>query len=110
MAHFKKKQKNPATDEELIIRIRFPRKQDNEQFGFVTQLMGANQIKVRCEDGLERNCRIPGKLKKKVWIRDGDLVVVKVWDFQPIKGDIVWRYLPPQTNHLRRKGLLKNLE
>ena len=110
LAYFKKKRKNPATEEELIGRIRFPRKQDHEQLGFVIQLMGANQLRVKCEDGETRGCRIPGKLKKKVWIRDGDLVIVKVWDFQPIKGDVVWRYLPPQTNYLRRKGLLTKLE
>ena len=110
MAYFKKKKKTPLSEEELIGRIRFPRKADNEQLGFVIQLMGANQLRVKCEDGETRGCRIPGKLKKKVWIRDGDLVIVKVWDFQPIKGDVVWRYLPPQTNYLRRKGLLTKLE
>lgn len=96
--------------EEEVGRIRYPHKQDYEIFGFVTALLGANQLRVRCEDGVERHCRIPGKLKKKVWIRANDLVIVKIWDFQPSKGDVVWRYLPPQTNYLRRKGLLKNLE
>lgn len=90
-------------------RIRLPRKSDGEMFGVVTQLMGANQIKAMCEDGLERNLRIPGKLKKKVWIRENDIVIVKVWDFQPSKGDIVWRYIGNQTEYLKRSGKLDKL-
>jgi len=50
---------------------------DYELFGLVIQLMGANQIMVLCEDGKERNVRIPGKLKKKVWVRENDIVIVK---------------------------------
>ena len=95
--------------EEDIGRIRFPRKNEFEQFGIVTTLLGANQLRVLCQDGTERHCRIPGKLKKRVWIRENDLVIVKVWDFQPSKGDVVWRYLPPQKNYLKRKGMLDGL-
>ena len=95
--------------EEDVGKIRFPKKKEDEIFGIVTQLLGANQLKVMCQDGVERLCRIPGKLKKKVWIRANDVVIVKVWDFQPSKGDVVWRYLPAQTNYLKRKGMLEGL-
>ncbi len=85
-----------------------PNKQNLEMFGLVIQLHGTNQIKVLCEDSVERVCRIPGKLKKRVWIREGDIVLVKLWDFQPIKADIIWRYLGTQAEHLKRKGYLNN--
>src|SRR2546428_5094148 len=39
-------------------------------------------IRVMCQDGKSRLGRIPGKLKKRMWIREGDLLVVKVWQFQ----------------------------
>ncbi len=46
---------------------------------------------------------------QRVWVREGDLVIVKLWDFQPSKGDLAWRYLPNQANYLKRKGLLEGL-
>ncbi|MCD6434283.1 MAG: translation initiation factor eIF-1A [Candidatus Diapherotrites archaeon] len=91
-------------------RIRLPKEKENELLGVVTKLLGANHLMVKCIDGKERLCRIPGRLRKKVWVRDGDLVIVKVWEFQDEKGDIVWRYLPNQANQLKRRGLLKDLE
>lgn len=94
---------------ESIGRIRFPKKEEHEIFGLVTQLMGANQLLVMCQDGVERKCRIPGKLKKRVWVRVNDVVIVMIWDFQPSKGDVVWRFLGNQTEWLRKKGMLEGL-
>ncbi len=89
--------------------MRMPREKDNEQFAIAIKRQGTDQIKAICQDGLERSCRITGKMKKKVWIREGDLLIIKVWDFQPSKADIVWRYLGGQKNFLARKGYLKGL-
>ena len=91
------------------IRLRMPYRDQLEMFAVVTKLHGTDQILAMCEDGKERHVRIPGKLKKKVWIREGDVIIVRLWDFQPIKADVVWRFLPLQTEKLRRMGLLKNL-
>ena len=92
-----------------IVKLRFPKKDEFEIFGVVTQLMGANQLKVMCQDKVERGCRIPGKLKKRVWIRENDLVIVKIWDFQPSKGDVVWRFFGNQVEWFRKKGALDGL-
>jgi translation initiation factor 1A len=97
------------SQEDYFGRMRLPRKDDYELFGLVIQLMGANQIMVLCEDGKERNVRIPGKLKKKVWVRENDIVIVKLWDFQPSKGDIAWRYMGNQVEWLKRKNFLSKL-
>lgn len=96
-------------EKQSVGRLRFPKRDEGEIFGVVTQLMGANQLKVLCEDGKERQCRIPGKMRKRVWVRENDVVVVKVWDFQPSKGDITWRYIGNQVGWLKRKGMLEKL-
>lgn len=98
-----------TTSEGFQGRLRLPNRNDGEMFGIAIQLHGGDQIKVACEDGKERMCRIPGKLKKRVWIREGDVVIVQLWDFQPSKADIVWRFLGMQVERLDRMGLLKNL-
>jgi len=97
------------TEEEAISRIRMPKRKELEMFAVATQMVGGDKIKAMAEDKIERICRIPGKLRKRVWIREGDLVIIKLWDFQPSKADVIWRYIKVQTNHLKRKGLLNNL-
>lgn len=90
-------------------RMRTPRKADLEQLAIVTQLMGSDQVRAVCEDGVERQIRIPGKLRKRVWLRENDIIIVKLWDFQPSKGDVVWRYIGNQVEWLKRNGYTQKL-
>lgn len=92
--------------EQEIFRIRKP--QNGEILGVVEALMGANKVKVRCQDDKIRLCRIPGKMRKHMWIRAGEVVLVKPWDIQGEKnGDIVIKYRPAEVEWLRKKGILK---
>lgn len=93
--------------ENVITRVRLPHKQDRELFGYVESLLGSNRIKVRGLDGVTRMARIPGKMKKRIWIREGDVVIIVPWDFQKDKADVIWRYTGPQVDWLQRKGFLK---
>jgi translation initiation factor 1A len=71
------------------------------------KLLGFDRVLVKCQDGHERLCRIRGKMKRRVWIREGDVVLVSPWDFQSDKrGDIIWRYTKAQADMLRKKGML----
>jgi translation initiation factor 1A len=89
-----------------VRRVRTPRR--GEIPGVVEQIMGHGKLKVRCADGHIRLGRIPGKMKKRIWIREGDVVLVKPWEFQSEeKADIVWRYTRTESNWLERKGYLK---
>ncbi|MCW4005736.1 MAG: translation initiation factor eIF-1A [Candidatus Bathyarchaeota archaeon] len=75
--------------------------------GVVVKLLGFDRIQVKCQDGFERLCRIRGKMKRRVWIRENDVVLVSPWDFQKeTRGDVVWRYTHAQAEILRRKGFL----
>ena len=56
-----------------------------------------------------RTCRIRGKIKRRMWIRDNDLVLVAPWDFQSGKADIIWRYINAHHDKLRDEGYLTNL-
>ena len=77
-------------------------------FGVATKLLGNDRVMVKCQDGQERICRIRGKMKRRVWIRLGDVVLVSPWDCQSNqRGDVIWRYTKGQSDYLRRRGLLK---
>ena len=90
--------------EEEAGRVRLPRLGEGYIFGVADQLLGASRIKVMCADGKSRLGRIPGKLKKRMWIREGDLVIVKPWSFQDEKCDIVHRYTKTEASYLSRRG------
>ena len=79
----------------------------NDVLGVATRLLGFDRVLVKCQDGKERLCRIRGKMKRRVWIRTGDIVLVSPWDFQSDKrGDVIWRYTKAQAELLRKNGYL----
>ena len=108
----------PATDEEPtptvevveggeeVGRLPLPRRNRGEVFGIANQLLGAARIRVMCEDNVSRMGRITGKMKKKMWIREGDLLIVRPWGFQEGKADILFRYSRTQSQYLSRRNLL----
>jgi translation initiation factor 1A len=88
---------------ENVGRVRVP-KQD-EILGNVIGMMGASRLLVSCTDGKERLCRIPGKIKRRIWVKEGDVVIIKPWSIDGAKrADIVWRYTRVQSDWLREKG------
>jgi translation initiation factor 1A len=79
----------------------------NDVLGMAVRMLGFDRLVVNCQDGKERLCRIRGKLKRRVWIREGDIVLVSPWDFQSDeRGDIFWRYRRNQSEWLRSHGYL----
>jgi translation initiation factor 1A len=97
--------KRKVVSEEVIQDIVLPGGSD--VLGIATKLLGFDRLMVKCQDGHERLCRIRGKMKRRVWIREGDVVLVSPWDFQTDKrGDIIWRYTRGQAEWLRKKGYL----
>ena len=80
----------------------------NDILGVVKQMLGGDRLMVSCQDGHERLCRIRGKMKRRMWIRVGDIVLVSPWDFQSDdRGDVIWRYKRNQVDWLQRKGYMK---
>ena len=101
------KKKGPVTGE--YVRLRLPKRDRGEIFGIAEQLLGASRIKVMCADGKSRMGRIPGKIKKRMWIREGDLLILRPWEFQDDKADIIYRYTKTQASSLKRKRLLPKI-
>ncbi|MCL4308588.1 MAG: translation initiation factor eIF-1A [Candidatus Thermoplasmatota archaeon] len=87
-------------------RLPLPRRNRGETFAIARQLLGAARIRVMCEDSVSRMGRITGKMKKKMWIREGDLLIVRPWGFQEGKADILFRYSRTQSQYLSRRKLL----
>ena len=98
--------KRKIRSEEELSNIKLP--VANDVMGIAKKLLGFDRLLVSCQDGKERLCRIRGKMKRRMWVREGDIVLFSPWDFQSDKrADIIWRYKKNQTEWLKRKGYLK---
>jgi translation initiation factor 1A len=95
--------------DEAVNRYRMPDHRNREMFAIADELMGASKLRVMCEDGKSRMARIPGKMKRRMWIKPGDLVIVKPWDFQDDKADVKYRYVRTQAVNLSRRKKIPEL-
>jgi translation initiation factor 1A len=90
-------------------RVRTPK--GKQVIGIIEQRLGGFRMKVRCLDGKSRVCRIPGKLRRRLWTREGDILLVEPWEYdQDKKGDVIFKYSPTQIVRLKKEGYLKGLE
>ena len=80
------------------------------------RLLGGNHIEVRCEDDRMRTARIPGKIRRRMWVRVGDLVIIEPWYGlqEDTKADLKYRYRKTEDRSLNKvkkcRGALEKLE
>ena len=91
------------------IRVPLPNRKVNEMFAIADEVLGGRRIRAVCEDGLSRISRIPGKLRRRKWVREGDLIVIQPWDFQDEKANVCMRYTKTQSLYLSRKAALPDI-
>ncbi len=97
--------RNPGQGEAQA-RLKLP--DQGEVIGKVNKIVGASRFVVACVDGKERLCSIPGRFKRKFWIKVNDVVIVKPWVVQTDeRGDIIWRYSIMDVNRLRERKMLE---
>jgi len=105
----KKDDEAAQLEQELIKRTPTPRQ--GQVLALCEQRVGGSRVIAKCMDGKTRNCRIPGRLKRRLWVREKDILLVEPWELGgDDKGDIVFKYRPIQVDVLRKKGLLKFTE
>lgn len=97
---------NPEDGSSGRIRVKMPNRKINEMFALAEQILGGRRVTILCEDGETRLARIPGKMRRRQWVREGDLIIVWPWDFQDAKADVKHRYTKTQAMYLSRKGVL----
>ena len=99
--------KQDAINQE-IRRIRLPK--GREVMGIIDKKLGGSRTRIRGVDGKDRVCRVPGRLKNRLWLREGDIVIVEPWEFGgDEKGDIVYKYRKLQVEYLKKSGYLEKL-
>ena len=91
------------------IRVPLPNRKVNEMFAIADQMLGGRRVRAICEDGEVRISRIPGKMRRRQWVREEDLIVVQPWEYQDDRANVITRYSKTQAMYLSRKGQLPSI-
>ena len=92
----------------MPVRVKMPRQ--GEVIGVVMQRLGGNRMEVNATDGKVRNCRVPGRFKRTMWLRPKDIVISKPWPDDDGKADVIFKYSGSAINQLRKKGILDSIK
>lgn len=78
----------------------------NQLIGKVIGLLGSGWAVVLCQDEKTRRCRVRGKLRRRIWVKNNDIVLVEPWQFQEDHGEILFRYTGGQVDYLISKEII----
>ena len=92
--------------EESKKEIPLPNPEEGTILCVVVRVLGADHLLIRCQDGVERKARIPGSLRRRMWMREGDIVLAAPWDFKPDRADVIYRYQKEEVRKLAEKGII----
>ena len=95
-----------VVESEEKMRLRLPKKHNNEMFALAERLVGGSRMNVICADGKSRLARIPGRMKRRMKVKAGDLLIIQPWEIQDEKADVVYRYFRTQSSILSRRNLI----
>jgi len=94
------KNENDKDKRELIF------KEDGQEYAQVLKMLGNGRLEAQCFDGVRRLCLIRGKLRKKVWINQSDIILVGLRDYQDAKADVILKYTADEARNLKTYGEL----
>jgi len=92
------KNENEGVKRELVF------KEDGQEYAQVTKMLGNGRLEAMCFDGVKRLCHIRGKLRKKVWINQSDIILVGLRDYQDAKADVIQKYSADEARNLKSYG------
>ncbi|KAK7710551.1 Translation initiation factor 1A [Botryosphaeria dothidea] len=94
------KNENDNLKRELIF------KEEGQEYAQVVKMLGNGRLEAQCFDGEKRLAHIRGKMRKKVWINQGDIILLSLRDYQDEKGDVILKYNADEARSLKAYGEL----
>ena len=94
----KKGKKQVQEDRELAY------KGESEEYAQVIKILGDGRFECNCTDGIKRIAHVRGKMRKRIWIANGDIILVSLRDFEPEKCDVVEKYKEKEVAKLKKAG------
>ena len=94
------KNDNEETKRDLEFKV------EGQEYAQVTRMLGNGRCECYCYDGVTRLGHIRGKMRKKVWVTAGDIVLCGLREFQDGKLDIIHKYSADEARNLKTYGEL----
>jgi translation initiation factor 1A len=79
-------------------------KDEMQAYAMVTKNLGDRRFKCKCSDGQERQCKIRGKFRGRLFIQLHDILLISLRADQPEKADIIQKYRPEEVHELKKLG------
>jgi translation initiation factor 1A len=79
-------------------------KTEQEEYALVTKLMGDCKVMVQLPDSTTVMARIPGKWRKKIIVKIGNIVLISKREYQASMVDIITQYTPVEVRELQKMG------
>ena len=95
----RKKGKKPVQEDR---ELRFAN--ESEEYAQITKILGDGRFQCKCSDGIERIAHVRGKMRKRVWLANGDIILVSLREFEPEKCDVVEKYKDKELIKLKSNG------
>ncbi|KAI9302729.1 hypothetical protein BJ944DRAFT_289935 [Cunninghamella echinulata] len=81
-------------------------KEEGQEYAQVVKMLGNGRLEAQCFDGVKRLAHIRGKMRKKVWINQGDIILLSLREYQDDKADVIQKYTPDEARQLKQYGEL----
>ncbi|MFH1425254.1 MAG: translation initiation factor IF-1A [archaeon] len=101
-------EKEKEEEAKVPSRVRMPKQ--GQLIGTVLERLGGKRMSIKTTDGKIRNCRVPGRFRRRFWLRPNHIVMIEPWPDDDGKGEIVYQYRPNEITQLKRKGILDKLQ
>ena len=80
---------------------------DCKVFGVLEKALGSRFFDVKCLDGQLRRCKVRNKRMK---VKNDDVVIVSLREFDEKNADIIYRYNSEEVRELQRNGILPSTD
>ena len=81
-------------------------KEEDQEYAQVLRMLGNGRLEAYCFDGQRRLCHIRGKMRRKVWVNSGDIILIAKREFEDDKADVIQKYTSDEARRLKAQGEL----
>jgi len=96
----KKKGKNAKNKGQGTDKRKLEYKDDMQEYALVTKMLGDRRMQVLLPDKSLNLAMIPGRFRKRCWMKPGDVVIISFREYQVDKLDVVYKYNDEETRKL----------
>ena len=99
----KKHKKGKSSNNSELVERELTFKADDQEYAQIVKLLGNCRLELKCIDGKTRLGVIRGNMRKKVWMKVNDIVLVSLRPFEDTKCDVLFKY---ETREVKRLKIL----